>query len=382
MKTIEFIREKGLQALKEELSIEIKKYPGFFVLNYNQLDSPVLSPIVQECRGLILSDDLEVIARGFGRFFNYGETPQVTSAMKYEGAKAYVKHDGSLINLYYHPITKQWEVATRNAAYAEGFEKTATLKYKQLVCIALGFDTKEQTTDAEFSRKVAIANLDKDFCYLFELTSPMNRDVRPYKDYRMWLLGAVHKQTGEEILFEELRGLVLDKLAEQNLVGFLPEYETLENEDHLKRLLAKGGNQLEEGYVVHNEKQGLRVKAKFPGYLAAKHIRAPDGNHIPQRIATLVVTGEHIEWLSYNQKDEEIFAPYVVARERLKSEMISIQEEVDGISEQKELAQRVKHLVYSGIIFKARKANCSIWEMFLSEDTKQQAKIVVQAKNK
>lgn len=380
MKTIEFIKEKGLQALKDELSIEIKKYPGFVVLNYNQLDSPVLSPIVQECRGLVLSDNLEVIARGFGRFFNYGETPQVTSAMKYEGAKAYIKHDGSLINIYFHPISNKWEAATRNAAYAEGFEKSATYKYKQLVCRAIGMPQDVAASDEEFSDALNKAGLDKEFCYLFELTSPMNRDVRPYKDYTLWMLGAVHKVTGQEILFEKLDELVVKKLEAVSLKVKLASFETLENEEHLKRLLSQGGSQLEEGYVVHNEQIGLRVKAKFTGYLAAKHIRSPEGGHVPLRIATLVATGEHVEWLSYNPQDEEVFAPYIIAREELKKAMHDIQSEVDAISEQKELAQRVKNLVFSGIVFKARKAGISVWEMFCREEHKQQAKIVLQAK--
>ena len=380
MKTIEFIRQKGLQALKDELSIEIKKYPGFFVLNYNQLDSPVLSPIVQECRGLILSEELEVISRGFGRFFNSGETPQVTSVMRYEGAKAYIKHDGSLINVYYHPLTNKWEASTRNAAYAEGFEKSATYTYKQLVCKAMQMPAGVDTLPQEFSDAIEKAGLNKDNCYLFELTSPMNRDVRPYQEYTLWLLGVLNKATGKEVLFDTLEQQVLNPLKTVGISIKLPAYVTLENESQLKQLLSKGGNQLEEGYVIHNEEQGLRVKAKFTGYLAAKHIRSPEGGHVPLRIATLVATGEHVEWLSYNPQDQQIFEPYVQAREELKKAMLEIQSEVDSIQDQKELAQRVKNLVFSGIVFKARKAQLSVWDMFCREEHKQQAKLVLQAK--
>lgn len=51
-----FILEKGLDSLLKKYSINCnrhKKYNNLVQLSYSLLDSPMQSPIVQECRGLV-----------------------------------------------------------------------------------------------------------------------------------------------------------------------------------------------------------------------------------------------------------------------------------------------------------------------------------------
>jgi tRNA splicing ligase len=79
IKVVDFIRQNGLEALSADpYYIDIREYDsGLVVLNYNQINSPKLDPIVRECRGLILdrNSGYSVVARSFDWFWNYGECP-------------------------------------------------------------------------------------------------------------------------------------------------------------------------------------------------------------------------------------------------------------------------------------------------------------------
>ena len=54
MKVINFLKEHGTDKLASELNIIVKESNGLIMLNYNQIDSPKMHPIVQECRSLIM----------------------------------------------------------------------------------------------------------------------------------------------------------------------------------------------------------------------------------------------------------------------------------------------------------------------------------------
>ena len=67
--------------LESELGIKCNyhlEYP-LVILNYDQLDSPKLHPIVMECRGLVLdTTNYDVVASCMKRFFNLGEATEIT----------------------------------------------------------------------------------------------------------------------------------------------------------------------------------------------------------------------------------------------------------------------------------------------------------------
>lgn len=110
MLVIDFIKEHGLEKLQEELHIVVSDYPDRVVLNYSQIASPKLDPIVRECRALILrKSDWSIMSRSFDRFFNYGEDQnsdsfditKATCAEKMDGClqeqtKVYSKEYGSI----------------------------------------------------------------------------------------------------------------------------------------------------------------------------------------------------------------------------------------------------------------------------------------------
>ena len=100
LKVVEYLKANDLQALKDNYSIIVREYDDRVVLNYDQIDSPKFDPIVQECRGLILSlPNYEIINVSFSRFYNYNED---SNHDKFDISKAiaFEKVDGSLISVY------------------------------------------------------------------------------------------------------------------------------------------------------------------------------------------------------------------------------------------------------------------------------------------
>ncbi len=81
--------------LQSNYNIKVKKYKeeGLIVLNYDQVFSPK-NILTDECRGLILDLNYNLVSRAFDRFYNYGERNQDSLKSKFQ---VYEKIDGSLI---------------------------------------------------------------------------------------------------------------------------------------------------------------------------------------------------------------------------------------------------------------------------------------------
>ena len=74
MQVQKYLKEFGIEALKQEFGIKVKEYEeGLCVLNYDQINSPKSHPIVKECRSLILDKEFNVVSRSMDRFFNYNQ---------------------------------------------------------------------------------------------------------------------------------------------------------------------------------------------------------------------------------------------------------------------------------------------------------------------
>lgn len=85
-------------------------YPNLVRLNYSQIASPMAEPIVRECRGIVL-DEAEgwaPVARGFDKFFNYGEP--LAPEIDWPTARVQEKVDGTLCMAYFYD--DRWHVAT------------------------------------------------------------------------------------------------------------------------------------------------------------------------------------------------------------------------------------------------------------------------------
>ena len=190
MKIQEHIKAHGIQSLAEApYFIKVREYPehGYYMLNYDQIESPKSDPIVIEARSLIVDADGNVISRSFDRFFNYGECPDFYKDFDVNRSECYEKADGSLVKAYWSPATNQWELSTRSLAFAEGDHPMGgTFKQHILDAMKLTFD--------EYNDVMRRCN--KDHTYIMELIGPANRIVTPYEKAEMVLLAVRDNKTG------------------------------------------------------------------------------------------------------------------------------------------------------------------------------------------
>lgn len=347
MQVIEFIKQKGFQALTDELGIVVKHHPiGLTTLNYSQIDSPKTDPIVIECRSLILeTETLKVVSRSFDRFFNLGEALNVMPTIDWANAEIFEKVDGSLIKIYCYKGT--WLVATRSTVDANVECMGFGITFKELVYRALNV-----SSDLEFQELCWNSVMRPDTTYIFELTCVENRVVKHYTGYNMTFLGA-RTVNGVYVSNDERAWIYTEDIHDQKSIGsrskdakrfaFNCEQEAVHSAASLK--------DLDEGYIVYQN--GVPVcKIKSPAYVAIHHIKGEGLN--PKRMSQLVISGEVEEYLTYFETDRTILQPYIDAYGELVYLMQYVLDMLGEVEDQKEFALQAKNYNFSAVLFNAR----------------------------
>lgn len=106
---VDYLRKNapnGVEMLEKEFAIHHarhKKRPGLILFKYDQLNSPMSHPIVQECRGIVLdeSDNWKIVVYPYSKFFNMKETANAAEIDWTKPVRAYEKIDGSLLTMYH-----------------------------------------------------------------------------------------------------------------------------------------------------------------------------------------------------------------------------------------------------------------------------------------
>lgn len=267
-----FLRNGGTpENLQSEFSIKSKRhkeYNNLVLFKYDQIDSPMGNPIVQECRGIILdeSNNWNVVSHAFNKFFNQGEGHAAT--IDWSTARVQEKMDGSLCVLYYY--ADKWHVATSGTPDASGELHMAGRTFASMFWEIYGIDSQVETPTY------------RNACYYFELTSPANRVVVQYKEPKLTLLGARVKGTGVEVSLTAAVNLLqrfdIPVVREFPISNFEEIIKSFEDISPLSQ----------EGYVVVDG-NFARVKVKHPGYIALHH--AKDGMSL-KAFVEIARTGE------------------------------------------------------------------------------------------
>ena len=183
------------------------------------------TPETLACRGLILDEAGEVVARPFPKFFNHG-TPQA-GPIPYGPCVATEKVDGSLGIVY--DLDGEQYIATRGSFTSEqAIEGTKMLREGRLE------PTPDHTT-------------------LFEIVYPENRIVVDYGDRReLVLLGSIEKATG--------RGRAFLPMWSGRAVSHY-------RGDDIDALLNWADQSNREGFVLTWPEVGHRRKIKFDEYV-------------------------------------------------------------------------------------------------------------------
>lgn len=194
------------------------------------------------CRGLILDDDGNIVARPWEKFFNLG---QVDLPIQFDTpVEVMDKADGSLGILFPMPRGEDgyqhYEVATRGSFESEQAKHATALWRRDYA------DYYEETLEA----------LDEAYTFLFEIVYPANRIVLDYGGMDdLILLGAVQNENGY---------YCSPQYAKSVLEWFGPVVETYDY-NTISDALTNMGRKNAEGYVIRSH--NFMVKVKEPDYL-------------------------------------------------------------------------------------------------------------------
>jgi RNA ligase len=221
----------------------------YFIYNY----SPSVAfekrwnAVTLNCRGLILDEDYNIVARPWKKFFNLGEVElpiQLTDPVEIMD-----KADGSLGILYPHIISNDevfdihWKVATRGS-FASEQAKFATKVYREKYS---NFDPLPGYT------------------MLFEIIFPENRIVLDYGDMEdLILLGAVENETGYYIGPREAEFMWTER-GPQRPARWPGEVVKVFPYNNISEALGFMERKNAEGYVIRSH--NFLVKLKQPDYL-------------------------------------------------------------------------------------------------------------------
>jgi RNA ligase len=230
--------------------------------------------ITSNCRGLVLDNDGNVIAKPFPKFKNYEE--HKPEDIPNESFEVYEKLDGSCGIIFYYErelsLEERYNIWFNNN-YETGMERffdpnnlpnfddsyyepTPTTKGEWYIATRGSFTSEQAIKGKEMLDKLPLDKLDKNNTYLSEILFKQNRIVVDYGDYEgLVLLGAFDTKSGVEIERCEL-----EKLEGWDVVM---KYKTWgEDWETLKREISKDN----EGYVIRFS-GGMRMKIKGTEYV-------------------------------------------------------------------------------------------------------------------
>lgn len=336
---------KALEILKEDLGIKYsqnEKYPDLYCLNYDQINSPKLHPIVRECRSLVLSyqskttehggsyKEFYVVSRSFDRFFNYQEVEETTN-VNINDLVAVEKVDGSLVNMFSYE--GKWLYRTRSMIMPDESMTINGTTTSWVELIEPFIDFIEQLS----------CNISEDNTYIFEVVSPQNRVVTRYDEPAAYFLGARENKTGKYV--SNKVGLPLEISIPEpyyfNTIGSCLD-------------AAKSLPNLEEGYVMCTKEGEPVMKVKSPAYVAAHRLRG-EAVLTGKRVMDIIFLNEQEEYLSIFPEDATMFAKYLKALEGLRYDFDHLWSKNKDIEDQKEFALSVKDFSISGLLFNKRK---------------------------
>ena len=200
--------------------------------------------VTMQCRGLITNHSGEIIAKPFGKFFNYEEVID-KNLIPWDSEYAYTqeKMDGSLGILFFYD--GEWIMATRGS-----------------------FTSEQSIRGLEILK--SIYDLDrfvKEFTYLCEIIYPENRIVVNYGKEKITFLsvttpeGELNWTTAKSIFY--LSSIKEEDVVDSTMVTFNKEtfdtYKKLNTPNH-------------EGFVIRFYPSNFRMKIKFDEYVRLHRI--------------------------------------------------------------------------------------------------------------
>lgn len=255
----------------EKFPLYILKYTRDAQLKCSDKNDPLVwDEVLLSCRGLVIDENYKVIAQPFKKFFNQEEhTLEYLTNYQNKGYVIQEKVDGSLIIIFNYE--NEWVLATQKSFYSD-----VAIYAKEFF-----YANKDKY------------NLNKDYLYLCELVSPMNRVVVNYGADTNLILLAVKDQEFNELNLESLN----------TKMTLVKEYTNLKLNE-LKSLNIEN----QEGFVVKFS-DGFRYKVKFENYLKLHYILT---GLSAKEVYKIMSSGQNVEELVINNDTPDEFDSWVI----------------------------------------------------------------------
>jgi hypothetical protein len=321
-------RPNWLEILTEQYAISAVTDGDLVSLKYNQIESPMHDPLVQECRGMVVHVPTgTILAHPYNKFWNHGET--LASPIDWDTARVLEKLDGSLMILYWHE--GRWCVASSGHPTAGGNYGDMAGTFRDAFWRTWGSLGMELPSGA-WSHA----------CFMFEFCANEHRIVCRHDQPRIVLHGARDLVTGYE--FMPVR---LDYVARSLNWELVRCFDLGSAADALRAVETLDPIQT-EGFVVVDAAFN-RVKIKSPRYVALHHMK---GEATLRRAIELWQTGETDEVLAHFPE----FAPKIVPVQQTLHEAARLAlkdlRDLSHIGSRKEFAEHVKARPYSAVCFR------------------------------
>lgn len=361
--------DTAVDQIKEKYGIHVnasEEFPNLLQFKYDQIKSPMKKKLCQEARGIILdsTDDWKVIAFPFTKFFNSSE--HRAAKIDWTSASIWEKIDGSLMFMYWYD--DQWNVASSGLPDARGEVINGGLTFKEL------FWNIWNTLEYELPTDISMT-------YIFELSTPDNIVVVPQKESKITFIGARDNISCNEISIDA-------KSFSTNWKK--PTRFNIKSKDEAIAKCLKMNPMEQEGFVVVDDKFN-RIKMKSPQYAAIAHLGLTieevvekgldvdkyDESLQQKWMLKIILINECDEFLSYypqyNHMYKWVYSRYV----SVLVQMDLMYNEIKGITNQFEYAQKVKGHPLSGIFFQLKAGRIeSVKEGLRNTDVKKLLKIL------
>ena len=198
--------------------------------------------------------------------------------------------EGTMINVFFDPLIRSWQISTRNTVGAEvSFFQSSGKKFNEMF------------VDACIQNGLNIYTLNPIYCYSFVLQHPENRIVLAFQNPQLYLISVYEiKQRENEIsvLEQDMNMVKYGGLWNTTKIKFPQLYEFTNYSELIERFASANTPYNIVGVVLKNKETGERSKIRNPIYEEVRQLRGNQPN-LQYQYLSLRRSGKISEFLKF-----------------------------------------------------------------------------------
>ncbi|MCL2214021.1 MAG: hypothetical protein FWC06_02310 [Treponema sp.] len=370
--------KKNLNNFEEELSgapyaVKVKRHPrraNLVMFRYSQFESDFTNPIVRCCRGSVydINEEAGTVKPCLLPFFKFMNSGEAGADPIDWNSKLYVrdKLDGSLLKLLKEDDGN--DLWTTNGSFDVNAEVPEFIRTDNDENLPPPYTFAGLRDYALRGRRDEIKRLPKGWTFMFELVSPYNRIIVPYRETKLYLLGCRDSEGQEH---------TPEWTADSFGLSFsTPQILPLKNLDAIIAYCQAVDTDDREGFVVQDANFN-RIKVKTDHYRSLFYLKGED-HFSDERLFSAIKQGSIddaiVAWPEIRKRTDEITSEWIGFRNAVKALCKTAagfyQECRNGSEDPKEAKKRYaeyvmdKHRTFSSFLFEIIKENADIEPLF------------------